>query len=151
MPPVATTLAWAWAPCHGTFGPSKGELRHLTQLPGAHTRSSSGKLHESSPRALQGGDADGRSRPGNARPCFSLAYPRAMCMTYPGQVLEVADGMALVEIDRRRRRASLVLTPEVAVGDWVIVAAGTVLEVVDPDEATEIVAMLDQARQAEGG
>jgi hydrogenase expression/formation protein HypC len=74
-----------------------------------------------------------------------------MCMTYPGQVLEVADGMALVEIDRRQRRASLVLTPEVVVGDWVIVAAGTVLEVVDPDEAAEIVAMLDQARQVEAG
>ena len=58
-----------------------------------------------------------------------------MCVTYPGQVLEVGDDSALVEIDGRRRRASLLLVPEVAVGDWVIVATGTVLEIVDPEEA----------------
>jgi len=74
-----------------------------------------------------------------------------MCVTYPAQVLEVADEMALVEIDRRQRRASLMLVPEVAVGDWVIVAAGTVLEIVDPDEATEILAMLNEAQPQEDG
>ena len=72
-----------------------------------------------------------------------------MCVAYPAQVLEVADEMALVEIDRRQRRASLMLVPEVAVGDWVIVAAGTVLEIVDPDEATEILAMLNEAQPQE--
>ena len=56
-----------------------------------------------------------------------------MCVTYPGRVLEVSDAIALVEIDGRRRRASLLLVPEVAVGDWVIVATGTVLEIVDPE------------------
>lgn len=74
-----------------------------------------------------------------------------MCVAYPAQVLEVADEMALVEIDRRQRRASLMLVPEVAVGDWVIVAAGTVLEIVDPDEATEILAMLNEAQPQEDG
>ena len=34
-------------------------------------------------------------------------------------------------------------------GDWVIVAAGTVLEIVDPEEATEILAMLDEAQPQE--
>lgn len=74
-----------------------------------------------------------------------------MCVAYPAQVLEVADEMALVEIDRRQRRASLMLVPEVAVGDWVIVAAGTVLEIVDPDEATEILTMLNEAQPQEDG
>ena len=73
-----------------------------------------------------------------------------MCLTYPGQVLEVADGMALVDIDHRHRRASLVLLPEVAVGDWVIVGAGTVLEVLDPSEAREILSLLDRAQPQEG-
>jgi hydrogenase expression/formation protein HypC len=72
-----------------------------------------------------------------------------MCVTYPGQVLEVADDMAVVDIDHRRRRASLLLVPEVAVGDWVIVSAGTVLEIVDPDEASQILAMLDEAQLRE--
>ena len=72
-----------------------------------------------------------------------------MCVTYPGQVLEVADDMAVVEIEHRRRRASLLLVPEVAVGDWVIVSAGTVLQIVDPDEAIGILAILDDAQPQE--
>jgi hydrogenase expression/formation protein HypC len=74
-----------------------------------------------------------------------------MCVTAPGRVREVADEMAVVEIDGRQRRASLLLVPDVAVGDWVIVAAGTVLEVVDPDEATEILAMLNDVQPEEDG
>lgn len=74
-----------------------------------------------------------------------------MCVTYPGQVLEVGDDSALVEIDGRRRRASLLLVPEVAVGDWVIVATGTVLEIVDPEEATEMLALLQEAQSQEVG
>ena len=72
-----------------------------------------------------------------------------MCIAYPGQVLEIADGMALVETDQRRRRASLLLVPETAVGDWVVVSAGTVLRVLDPEEAAEIRTMLDEAARAE--
>ena len=58
----------------------------------------------------------------------------------------MSDDTAVVDIDHRQRRASLVLVPGVAVGDWVIVAAGTVLQIVDPDEATEIRALLDQGQ-----
>jgi hydrogenase expression/formation protein HypC len=72
-----------------------------------------------------------------------------MCVTYPGQVLEVGDDSALVEIDGRRRRASLLLVPEVAVGDWVIVATGTVLEILDPQEATAMLALLHEAESQE--
>lgn len=55
--------------------------------------------------------------------------------------------MAIVETDGRRLRASFFLVPEVAVGDWVVVSAGTVLQVLDPDEANEIRILLDQATQ----
>jgi len=72
-----------------------------------------------------------------------------MCIAYPGQVLEITDGMALVETDQRQRRASLLLVPETAVGDWVVVSAGTVLRVLDPEEAAEIRTMLDEAARAE--
>jgi hydrogenase assembly chaperone HypC/HupF len=72
-----------------------------------------------------------------------------MCVTYPGRVLDIVDGMALVDIDGRRHRASLVLEPTVAIGDWVIVAAGTVLQIVEPEEAAEIVAILDSAKSVE--
>jgi hydrogenase expression/formation protein HypC len=72
-----------------------------------------------------------------------------MCIAYPGQVLEISDGTALVETDQRQRRASLLLVPETAVGDWVVVSAGTVLRVLDPDEAAEIRELLDEATRAE--
>jgi hydrogenase expression/formation protein HypC len=72
-----------------------------------------------------------------------------MCIAYPGQVLEIADGTALVETDQRRRQATVLLVPETAVGDWVVVSAGTVLRVLDPEEAEEIRAMLDEAARAD--
>ena len=72
-----------------------------------------------------------------------------MCVTDPGRVVEIADAMALVETDGRRMRASLMLVPDVAVGDWVIVAAGTVLEILEPEAAEEIRGWLAAARQDE--
>lgn len=74
-----------------------------------------------------------------------------MCVTYPGQVLEVGDDGALVDIEGRRRRASLLLVPDVAVGDWVIVATGTVLEIVDPEQAIEMLAWLRESQSQEVG
>jgi hydrogenase expression/formation protein HypC len=72
-----------------------------------------------------------------------------MCIAYPGQVLEIDEDSAVVETDQRRRKASLLLVPEVAVGDWVVVSAGTVLRILEPDEANEIRSMLDEAKRAE--
>jgi hydrogenase expression/formation protein HypC len=69
-----------------------------------------------------------------------------MCIAYPGRVIEIDSSGALVETEQRRRRASLLLVPETAVGDWVVVSAGTVLRILDPGEANEIRQMLDTAR-----
>lgn len=74
-----------------------------------------------------------------------------MCLAYPGQVLEIADGMALVDVDHLTRRASTILVPETTVGDWVVVAAGAVLRILDPVEAREIRALLDEALQDDNG
>jgi hydrogenase assembly chaperone HypC/HupF len=68
-----------------------------------------------------------------------------MCVTYPGQVLEVAGGSALVDTRGRRLRASTILVPETSVGDWVVVAAGAVLQIIDADEAQAIRELLDRA------
>ncbi len=65
-----------------------------------------------------------------------------MCVTYPGRVLELDGSFAIVDIEGERRRASLVIAPEARVGDWVIVAVGTVLEVLDPAAADEVRRML---------
>ena len=69
-----------------------------------------------------------------------------MCITAPGRIVEVVEGVALVETDGRRRRASLVLVPEARPGDWVIVGSGAVLRRLDPAEAADIRASIATAQ-----
>ncbi len=72
-----------------------------------------------------------------------------MCIALPGQVLAVdADG-ATIDLDGRRRRASTLLLPDVSPGDWVVVAAGTIVDRLDPHDAEDIRALLLAARAVE--
>ncbi|HLB43858.1 MAG TPA: HypC/HybG/HupF family hydrogenase formation chaperone [Candidatus Limnocylindrales bacterium] len=61
-----------------------------------------------------------------------------MCLDFPGQVVERHDAFAVVECAGRCRRASTLLYPDLAVGDWVYVAAGTVVERLDDQTAQMI-------------
>jgi hydrogenase assembly chaperone HypC/HupF len=72
-----------------------------------------------------------------------------MCLTTPARVLAVdADG-ATVLLGGRERRASTLVVPEVTVGDWVIVAAGTILERIDQPEAAHLAAAVKEAYREE--
>ena len=68
-----------------------------------------------------------------------------MCVAFPGQVTEVDSVGATVDTEGRRRRASTLLVPDVAVGDWVFVAAGTIVDRLDSEEAQMIRATLLEA------
>ena len=70
-----------------------------------------------------------------------------MCLGFPGLVVSVDPAGAAVETDGRRRRANILLIPDIAVGEWVFVSAGTVIDRVSPDEADYISASLNAARQ----
>lgn len=72
-----------------------------------------------------------------------------MCISYPGRVMCVDPDGVLVDQAGRRRRASRILVPDLQPGDWVIVAAGTVIERLDPREAEQIAETLDAAVAAE--
>jgi hydrogenase assembly chaperone HypC/HupF len=61
-----------------------------------------------------------------------------MCLDFPGRVIERAGDSVTVESDGRRRKASTLLYPDLTVGDWVYVAAGTVVEVLDDASANQI-------------
>ena len=65
----------------------------------------------------------------------------------PGDVRR--RGRVLVDQDGRRRRASRILGSDLKPGDWVIVAAGAVIERLDPREAEEIIETLNAAVAAE--
>jgi hydrogenase assembly chaperone HypC/HupF len=61
-----------------------------------------------------------------------------MCLDFVARVVGREGCVALVESEGRRRRASTLLLPDAAAGDWVRVALGTILERVDPAEAQAI-------------
>ncbi len=68
-----------------------------------------------------------------------------MCLTAPGRVLAIDGEIALVDLDGRPRRASLALVQDVAVGDWVLVATGLVLEILDEAAINELNHLLEGA------
>ncbi len=68
-----------------------------------------------------------------------------MCIGFPGTVVTVDESGATVDQEGRLRRASTLLIPDIAPGDHVYVAAGSIVERLDPDEAEEIRATLLKA------
>ncbi|HEX8024938.1 MAG TPA: HypC/HybG/HupF family hydrogenase formation chaperone [Candidatus Limnocylindrales bacterium] len=73
-----------------------------------------------------------------------------MCLVAPARVIALEGPGVVVDLDGRRRHASLLLTPEVQVGDWVIVGSGTVLRRLDPGEAADLNDILASARSTGG-
>jgi hydrogenase assembly chaperone HypC/HupF len=65
-----------------------------------------------------------------------------MCLIAPGRVVGLDGDVAIVEIVGRRRRASILLEPDVVEGDWVILAGGSVLRRVDDQAAADMTAAL---------
>jgi hydrogenase assembly chaperone HypC/HupF len=72
-----------------------------------------------------------------------------MCLSAPGLIVAIDPSGATVETDGRRRRANTLVLTDLAVGEWVYVAAGTVIERLAPDEAEAIRTTIDSARQEE--
>jgi hydrogenase assembly chaperone HypC/HupF len=70
-----------------------------------------------------------------------------MCLSYPGLVLGVDGEGAMVQGEHRAYRAATTLVPDVSPGDFVFVAAGTIIERLDAEEAAEIRRLLDRASE----
>ena len=73
-----------------------------------------------------------------------------MCLTFPGEVVALDGADAVVRTDGRLRRATTLALPEVAVGDRVIVAAGSIVSRLEPAEADEIERLVRAAHGREG-
>jgi hydrogenase expression/formation protein HypC len=70
-----------------------------------------------------------------------------MCLSVPARVVSV-DGdraSAIVDVLGATREASVLLLPDVAVDDWVLVHVGFAIARIDEAEAAETLALLDQA------
>jgi hydrogenase assembly chaperone HypC/HupF len=61
-----------------------------------------------------------------------------MCLMMPGQVVSVDGETCEVATAGQIDKASKMLEPDLAVGDWVLVNSGTVVRVLDEDQATEM-------------
>jgi hydrogenase assembly chaperone HypC/HupF len=61
-----------------------------------------------------------------------------MCISAPGLVTAVDEGVAHVRVDGMTRTALTLLTPGVRPGDWVLVGAGAVIRRIPRDEARSI-------------
>ena len=65
-----------------------------------------------------------------------------MCLAIPALVKSIDGYQAEVDIDGVTRQASLQLTPEARVGDYVLLHTGYAINVIDPVEAEETLKLL---------
>ncbi|MBN2100122.1 MAG: HypC/HybG/HupF family hydrogenase formation chaperone [Dehalococcoidia bacterium] len=73
-----------------------------------------------------------------------------MCLAVPALIRSIDGDEAEVELGGVTRRASIMLTPEAQVGDYVLLHAGYAINVVDQSEAEETLSILrEMARLAE--
>ena len=71
-----------------------------------------------------------------------------MCLAVPARVIEVKEGLGLVEVGGVVREASFMLLPDVQVGDYVLLHAGYALQKVDEVEAEETIRLLAELAEA---
>ena len=71
-----------------------------------------------------------------------------MCLAVPALVRSIDDHEAEVEIGGTTYRASVWLTPEVRVGDYVLLHTGYAISVLDKEEALETLRLLKEIEDA---
>ncbi len=75
-----------------------------------------------------------------------------MCLGIPGEVLETYERnglkMARVRFGGVTREVSLAFTPEAQPGDYVIVHVGFALQVLNPQEAEEVLNLFQELQDA---
>jgi len=67
-----------------------------------------------------------------------------MCLAIPMELVERSGDEGVVELDGVRRRVSLMLMPEVELGDHLLIHAGFAIGSVDAEQAAETLAILRQ-------
>lgn len=71
-----------------------------------------------------------------------------MCLAVPALITDIKEEMATVDVGGVTRTVSLMLTPSVMVGDYVIIHAGFALHKVEEAEAMASLELLREMVQA---
>lgn len=67
-----------------------------------------------------------------------------MCLAVPGKILSLRDdARGTVDMLGAQREVSLRLTPDAAIGDYVLVHAGFAIQVIDANEAAETLRLVE--------
>jgi len=67
-----------------------------------------------------------------------------MCLAIPALIKSIKDKEAEVEIGGITRKASLWLTPDAKVGDYVLLHTGYAINIIDQEEAKETLKLLEE-------
>ena len=67
-----------------------------------------------------------------------------MCLAIPALVKSIDGQQAEVEVGGVGRKISIWLTPEVKVGDYVLLHTGYAINIIDEDEAKETLKLLEE-------
>ncbi len=70
-----------------------------------------------------------------------------MCLAIPAKVKSIEGHEGDVEVGGISRKASFMLTPEVMVGDYVLLHTGYAISIVDETEAKETLKLLEELAQ----
>ncbi len=73
-----------------------------------------------------------------------------MCLAIPALVKSIEGNEAEVELGGISRKISILLTPEVRVGDYVLLHTGYAINVIDEEEAMETLELLAEMASMEG-
>ena len=71
-----------------------------------------------------------------------------MCLAIPALIKSIDGQQAVVDIEGVTRDASLQLTPEAKVGDYVLLHTGYAISIIDPAEAEETLKLLREMAEA---
>ena len=69
-----------------------------------------------------------------------------MCLAIPAQIEEIEADKGRANLAGNRIDVILTLTPDVKVGDWVLVHAGCAITLLNPQEAKETFDLLKQIK-----
>jgi hydrogenase expression/formation protein HypC len=70
-----------------------------------------------------------------------------MCLAVPVKIISIQGDEAEVEYGGTTYKASIQLTPEVKVGDYVLLHTGYAISIVDKEEAEETLALFQQMEE----
>ncbi|MDK2823645.1 MAG: hydrogenase expression/formation protein HypC [Clostridia bacterium] len=67
-----------------------------------------------------------------------------MCVAVPARVINIEEPWAEVDLEGTTFKINMTLTPEVKVGDYVLIHAGFSIQHLDPEEARETLRLWEE-------